>query len=155
MEQYDEAIKKQQTRHVEKVDQTAQAAGTTREKAAHELTADEQWRLSRQQQRETQKQQARGSDFYNETNDDTRLRQDGYQETEGSGYGASDNKIGQPAQENPAQQGYDPAQSGPRPSKRQPGAKIPTPGRETGTAWGENEHMGYTTDTPDQGNPAN
>ncbi|WP_201387517.1 hypothetical protein [Ktedonobacter sp. SOSP1-52] len=139
------------------IDRAAEAAGTTREKASRNLSPQEQQQLSRRQQYNQQaaELEQNQTDFYNESDDNTPLRQDGYEETEGSGYGETQNTIGQPAQENPAQQGYDPAQSGTQPSRRQPGAKVPAPGRETGTAWAENEQMGYTTDTPDRGNPAN
>lgn len=138
-------------------DRAAEAAGTTRERAARKLSPEEQQQLSRRQRHKKQiaESEQNHADFYNESNDNTPLRQDGYQETEGSGYGESQNTMGQPAQENPAQQGYDPAQSGTQPSKKQQGARVPAPGRETGTAWAENEQMGYSTDTPDRGNPAN
>lgn len=157
MEKRNDAAKQPYEEHIERVDRAAETAGTTREKAAHELSVHEQWELSHRQRETHQSNAARqeAADFYSETNDNTRLRQDGYQETEGSGYGETNDKVAQPPQENPAQQGYDPAQSGPHQSKRQPGAKVPAPGRETGNAWAENEQMGYTTDTPDHGNPAN
>lgn len=142
---------------VTNIDWATEAAGTARERAGDNLSPEEQQQLSRRQRYNQQAAESEQNlaDFYNESNDNTPLRQDGYQETEGSGYGESQNMVGQSAQENPAQQGYDPAQSGTQPSRRKPGAKVPTPGRETGTAWAENEQMGYTTDTPDRGNPAN
>ncbi|GHO45502.1 hypothetical protein [Ktedonospora formicarum] len=137
----------------ETIDQAARAVGTTREKAKQMLTPQEQYKLSRKQAQSSHSDKQTG--FYNEASDDMPVRQDGYQETEGSGYGESNNQIGQPAQDNPAQQGYDPRRSGPHTSKRRPGTKVPSPGRETGTAWAENEQMGYTMDTSDHSNPAN
>ena len=60
------------------------------------------------------------------------------------------------AQGNPApiQQVNDPSQSGVQPSINQPGQRVDMPGRETGTAWGEDQQNGYTTDTSDRRNPA-
>ncbi|HTK08879.1 MAG TPA: hypothetical protein VL485_17040 [Ktedonobacteraceae bacterium] len=84
-----------------------------------------------------------------------RRRQDGYADTQGPDYDDSQRTYGRPARDTPAQQGYDPAQSGVRPAKNQPGRRVDTPGRDTGTSWGQDEQMGSTTDTPDRQNPAN
>jgi len=113
------------------IDAAAEAAGTTREKVLQNISA-----VSSQQ--------------------DTRSHslQDGYLETEGESYGSSGKQYAQSPDANPAQQGYDPAQSGVRRAKNQPGTPAATPGRETGTSWGEDQQMGYTTDTPDRRNPA-
>lgn len=74
--------------------------------------------------------------------------QNGYRDTQGSGYGS-------PAGDNaPAQEGYDPTHSGVRHAQNRPGKSVDTPGRETGTSWGEDQQMGYTTDTPNRRNPA-
>jgi Mg-chelatase subunit ChlI len=116
------------------IDAAAEAAGTTREKVLQNISDVAQ----PSQQNVTSHRQ----------------RQDGYQETQGEGYGNSENHYGEPANSNPAQQGYDPAHSGVRHAKNQPGKSVETPGRETGTSWGEDQQMGYTTDTPDRRNPA-
>jgi hypothetical protein len=131
------------------VDRAARAAGTTRERAKQTLSPQEQQNLS-QRQRSPEKL----ANFYNESSDSTPIQQDGYQETGGSGSDEPGKRVGEPAQRNPAQQGYDPGHSGPHTSKRRPGTEAPSPGRETGTAWAENEQMGSTTDTPDRRNPA-
>jgi hypothetical protein len=81
-------------------------------------------------------------------------RQDGYSETQGAGYGTAQNTIGQPADATQAQSDYDPTHTGVRHAQNQPGTRPPTPGRETGTSWGEDQQMGATTDTPDRKNPA-
>jgi hypothetical protein len=124
------------SRHItlQDIDAAAQAAGTTREKIAQNIV--EGVRAGSQEERATG------------------MRQDGYLETEGSGYGASQSRVGEPASANPAQQGYDPAHSGVQPARNQPGRRSEIPGREEGTAYGENRQMGYTTDTPDRRNPA-
>lgn len=82
--------------------------------------------------------------------------QNGYRATQGSGYGQEPHTPTQ-APENAAaqsQQGYNPAHSGVQPAKHQPGEHVDAPGRETGTAWGEDLQMGSTTDTRDRKNPA-
>lgn len=80
-------------------------------------------------------------------------RRDGYRETEGPAYGDSRSGYGTPEGGlAPAEQGYDPAHSGVQPAKHKPGETINAPGRDTGTAWGENQQMGLT-DTPNR-NPA-
>lgn len=115
------------------IDAAAQAAGTTREKVLQNISDVAQ----------TSQQSTTSS---------ARPRQDGYLETEG--YGHTEERYGEPASTNPAQQGYNPAHSGARHAKNQPGKRVETPGRETGTSWGEDQQMGYTTDTPDRRNPA-
>ena len=114
------------------VDAAAQAAGTTREKAIENLAGE----------------------ALRHPQNATGPRQDGYLETEGGAYGQSKQHYGQPASETPAQQGYDPTHSGVRHARNRPGARVETPGRETGTAWGEDQQMGKSTDTPDRQNPA-
>ena len=81
-------------------------------------------------------------------------RQDGYSETQGTGYGQSQNTTGQPADAPQSQDNYDPTHSGVRHAQNQPGTRPQAPGRETGTSWGEDQQMGATTDTPDRKNPA-
>lgn len=81
--------------------------------------------------------------------------QDGYRDTQGSGYGQGQNENSQSGDTNaPAQQGYDPTHSGVRHAQNEPGKSVDVPGRETGTAWGEDQQMGYTTDTSDRENPS-
>ncbi|MBV9690962.1 MAG: hypothetical protein JO202_14790 [Ktedonobacteraceae bacterium] len=95
----------------------------------------------------TQPQSESAQGATNQGQDDIELR-DGYKDTQGMGYdqrGSTDQ----------AQQGYDPTHSGVRHAHNQPGERVDTPGRETGTAWGEDQQMGYSTDTPDRRNPAN
>jgi hypothetical protein len=118
------------------LDAAAQAAGTTREKVLANISDV------------TQTSQQNATSF-------ARPRQDGYLETEGTeGYGGTEERSGEPTNTNPAQQGYNPAYSGARHAKNQPGKQVETPGRETGTSWGNDQQMGYTTDTPDRRNPA-
>ncbi len=81
-------------------------------------------------------------------------RQDGYQETQGTGYGQTQNATGQSADATQAQTDYDPTHSGVRHAQNTPGTRPANPGRETGTSWGEDQQMGATTDTPDRKNPA-
>jgi hypothetical protein len=73
---------------------------------------------------------------------------DGYKDTQGMGYDQHSNT-------DQAQQRDDPAHSGVQHAQNQPGKQVDTPGRETGTAWGKDQQMGYSTDTPDRRNPAN
>jgi len=118
------------------IDAAAQAAGTTREKVLRNISDVTQ----------PAQQNATTS---------AHSRQDGYLETKGKeGYGRTEERSGEPASANPAQQGYNPTHSGARHAKNQPGTQVETPGRETGTSWGEDQQMGYTTDTPDRRNPA-
>lgn len=133
------------------------------------VSSDEQQAMTNQNQPEAMPAQARPyvakgnevpdespqPDVYTGSQDGTVLRQDGYRDTEGSTYGESKSSYGQPqGGKGPAEQGFDPAHSGAQPAKNVPGTKIDAPGRETGTAWGEDQQMGYTTDTPDRRNPA-
>lgn len=115
------------------IDEAAQAAGTTREKVLQNIS-------------DVAQPSAQSPTSHR--------RQDGYLETQGRGYGNSENHYGEPSGANSAQQGYDPAHSGVRHAKNQPGTRVETPGRETGTSWGEDQQMGQTTDTPDRRNPA-
>lgn len=82
--------------------------------------------------------------------------QNGYRETQGSGYDQEPHSPTQVSEDAAArsQQGYDPAHSGVRHAQNQPGEHVDAPGRETGTAWGEDLQMGSTTDTRDRKNPA-
>ncbi len=61
--------------------------------------------------------------------------QDGYSDTEGREY-----EREQPAHEQIA--GRDPAHSGARHARNKPGTPATAPGREEGTAWGENKQTG-------------
>ena len=97
---------------------------------------------------ESQREQGNKGDGQGGTQD----RQDGYRDTQGSGYASPDShpdasKVG-------AQEGYDPTHSGVRHAQNKPGQPVDVPGRETGTAWGEDQQMGKSTDTPDRRNPA-
>jgi hypothetical protein len=82
--------------------------------------------------------------------------QNGYRVTQGSGYGQEAHTPTQAPEDAVAQseQGYNPAHSGVQPAKHQPGEHVDAPGREIGTAWGEDLQMGSTTDTRDRKNPA-
>jgi hypothetical protein len=82
--------------------------------------------------------------------------QNGYRENQGSGYDEEQHSPTRTSEGAVARsrQGYDPAQSGVRPAKKRPGEHVDAPGRETGTAWGQDLQMGSTTDTPDRKNPA-
>ena len=95
----------------------------------------------------TQPQSGGTQDTASQGDDDIKLR-DGYKDTQGMGYDQHRNA-------DQAQQGYDPAHSGVRHAQNQLGKQVDTPGRETGSAWGEDQQMGYSTDTPDRRNPAN
>ncbi len=82
--------------------------------------------------------------------------QNGYRENQGSGYDEephSPTPVSDDAAARP-QQGYDPTHSGVRQSKNRPGVHVDAPGRETGTAWGQDLQMGSTTDTPNRKNPS-
>src|SRR5438270_964918 len=82
--------------------------------------------------------------------------QNGYRENQGSGYDEephSPTLVSDDAATR-AKQGYDPTHSGVRHAKNRPGERVDAPGRETGTAWGQDLQMGSTTDTRDQKNPA-
>jgi len=85
---------------------------------------------------------------YSQSQDSPNPRMNGVSDTEGSGYGQGQ---GDPSN---AQRGYNPAKSGVKPAQNTPGESVDTPGRETGSSWGEDQQMGQTTDTPDRRNPA-
>jgi hypothetical protein len=126
------------------IDAAAEAAGTTREKILQNISGEGQ-RYMRSQASTGQRPEE--GDMYDRPGD-------GYRDTEGAGYGQSQNSYARPEGTIPAQQGYDPAHSGARQSHKEPGKRVESPGRETGIAWGEDQQMGYTTDTPDRKNPA-
>ncbi len=88
---------------------------------------------------------------YSESQGDIQPRNDGLQDTMGSGYDPHNEGVNAA---DLAQQGYDPTHSGVRHAQNQPGQVIDTPGREVGTSWGEDEQMGSSTDTPDRRNPS-
>jgi hypothetical protein len=125
------------------IDAAAEAAGTTREKVLQNISSGGQRYMSSQASADQQPE----GDIYDRP-------RDGYRDTEGAGYGQTENSYARPEGTIPAQQGYDPAHSGARQSRREPGKRVESPGRETGIAWGEDQQMGYTTDTPDRKNPA-
>src|SRR5689334_17857461 len=70
------------------IDEAAQAAGTTREKVLQNIS-------------DVAQPSAQSPTSHR--------RQDGYLETQGRGYGNSENHYGEPSGANSAQQGYDPA----------------------------------------------
>jgi hypothetical protein len=119
----------QQNRPLKDIDATAKAQGTTRAKIQQSSASN----------RDSSSQPPLGPD----------QRRDGYYETQG--YGQSQNTV----DASDAQKNYDPAHSGVRHAQNKPGTRPPTPGRETGTSWGQDQQMGTTTDTPDRKNPAN
>lgn len=86
---------------------------------------------------------------YSQEQDENIKLRDGYKDTEGTGYNRQGGDTAQAAQE-----GYDPTQSGVRQAQNEPGKRVDVPGRETGSSWGEDQQMGYDTDTPDRKNPA-
>lgn len=162
---------------LEDIDAAAEAAGTTREKvieninaAAKENVPHHAWGEARNQPAQadvdygvsqsesTAEQQRLPQDpdsqltYHTDASGNQHLMRDGYAETERGGYGPVENQAGHAASN--AQEGYDPTQSGVRRSKRQPGQQVNEPGRETGTAWGEELEMGET-DNPHRTNPAN
>jgi hypothetical protein len=143
---------------LEDVDATARAQGTTRAKVLQNMAGGSQ---PPQDVTHADQQEATNQDGLSQEYDSDQLqsntagRQDGYNETQGTGYGQSQNTTGQPADATPqAQDDYDPTHSGVRHAQNRPGTRPPTPGRETGTSWGEDQQMGATTDTPDRKNPA-
>jgi hypothetical protein len=93
---------------------------------------------------------------YSQSQGPSHQMQNGYRETQGSGYGQEPHSPGQAPEDAAAQsqQGYNPALSGVQPAKHQPGEHVDAPGRETGTARGEDLQMGSTTDPRDRKNPA-
>lgn len=85
---------------------------------------------------------------YSESQGDLQPDNDGLRDTLGSDYTSQQ-------QNNPgmAQQGYDPTHSGTRRAQNTPGEVVDTPGRDVGSAWGDDEQMGSSTDTSDRRNP--
>ncbi len=146
-----------QKENLKNIDAVAKAKGTTRAKVLQDSTGDTQ---SSQDVTHANQQGITDQDaFSQEYNSDQFQsnpagRQDGYSETQGTGYGQSQNASGQSGDATQAQSEYDPAHSGVRHAQNRPGTRPPTPGRETGTSWGEDQQMGATTDTPDRKNPA-
>jgi len=144
---------------LEDIDAIAKAKGTTRAKVLQDTTRGTQstqddTHANQQGNTTTGHEHPHQDGFTPEYNSDQFQsnpvgRQDGYSETQGAGYGQSQNTTGQPSQDH-----YDPAHSGVRHAQNRPGTRPPTPGRETGTSWGEDQQMGTTTDTPDRKNPA-
>ena len=159
------------------IDAAAEAAGTTREKVIDNINAGVRKNQPHHAWGETKHQSAQNDIDYGEerggytdeqqnlpldpdsqltyrkdVSGHQHLMRDGYAETERGGYGPVENSVGQTHSN--AQQGLDPAHSGVRRSKRRPGEKADEPGRETGTAWGEELEMGET-DNPRRKNPAN
>ena len=88
---------------------------------------------------------------YSEAQGDLQPRNDGLQDTLGSGYDPHDEGVNAADM---SQQGYDPTHSGVRHAQNNPGQAVDTPGREVGTSWGEDQQMGSSTDTPDRRNPS-
>jgi hypothetical protein len=141
---------------LEDIDARARAEGTTRAKIQQQIASGAQ--ASQDVSGASQQPDApTGQGISNEQTFDqvqSGQQQDGYRDTQGTGYGQAQNTVGQPADANAAQNDYDPSHSGVRHAQNQPGTRPPTPGRETGTSWGEDQQMGSTTDTPDRKNPA-
>ena len=75
-------------------------------------------------------------------------RMDGMRDTEGSNY---DQKQGDT---NLAEQPANANRSGAQPAVNTPGTAVDTPGRDTGSAWGQDEQMGQGTDRSERRNPA-
>ncbi len=132
--------KDQRDRATQDIDADAREVGTTRERVREQKIASPQH--NRQASAPTELEPR-----YTEGQENAVHRQDGYKETEGSNYAPS-------ADAKKAQEGYDPTHSGARQAQNKPGKQVDTPGRETGTSWGEDQQMGTTTDTADRGNPA-
>jgi len=150
----DEKRAEEQKTTLEDIDAAAKARGTTRAKVLQDIADGTQSAqdITHAGQRTTKQ------DGLNQEYDSDQLqsnpvgRQDGYSETQG-GY-EQYNSAGQPAHDIESQDAYDPTHSGVRHAQNRPGTRPPTPGRETGTAWGQDQQMGATTDTPDRKNPA-
>ena len=159
------------------IDAAAEAAGTTREKVIDNINAGVRKNQPHHAWGEAKHQSAQDDVDYGEERGECadgqqnlpfdpdsqltyrkdvsghqHLMRDGYAETERGGYGPVENRIGHTRSS--AQQGLDPTQSGVRRSKRRSGEEADEPGRETGTAWGEELEMGET-DNPNRKNPAN
>jgi hypothetical protein len=159
------------------LDAAAEAAGTTREKVIENINSGTQSNLPHRAWDEAQgpsdqseidygisrSEKAQGHQDVTPDSDTglTRrndvpghehLMRDGYAETQGSDYGVIHNGVGRPPSD--AQEGYDPAHSGVRHARNQPGKQVDEPGRETGTAWGEDLQMGKTDNPEERRNPA-
>nr|BBH91083.1 hypothetical protein KTC_58340 [Thermosporothrix sp. COM3] len=135
------------------IDEAARAAGTTRERVVMNIVHSMQKIQQVEEYRRRTGSYPVSMHHPGEANlhDEESERMDGYVETQRRGYGEVHNTVGQPASQNPAQQGYDPAHSGVQSSRKRPGARVPSPGREEGTAWANSKE--YTTDSPEEGNP--
>ena len=160
------------------IDAAAEAAGTTREKVIQNIEKGTQENLPHHAWGEARNTTDQSEIDYGvahtentqqdrkmRTDDNTQLThnrdaqghehlmRDGYAETQGSDYGAVQNRTGQAASD--AQDNYDPKHSGVRHAKNEPGREADEPGRETGTAWGEEMQMGKTDNPDERTNPAN
>jgi len=140
---------------LEDIDEIAREEGTTRAKILQEIASGtrspELTNAAQGNIPESGLSQEYASDQFQSSSSS---RQDGYSETQGTGYGQAQNATGQPADATQAQNDYDPTHSGVRHAQNRPGTRPPIPGRETGTSWGQDQQMGATTDTPDRENPA-
>ncbi len=86
--------------------------------------------------------------MYSESQGDLQPRNDGLRDTFGSDTNQQQNNPGM------AQQGYDATKSGAKRAQNTPGEVVDTPGRDVGSAWGEDEQMGSSTDTSERRNPS-
>jgi hypothetical protein len=130
----------QRDRTTQDIDAAAREAGTTRERVREQKSEAVQPSRHASPPAEPQSR-------ITEEQDRPIHHQDGYKETEGHSYAPSPDAK-------KAQEGYDPTHSGARKAQNRPGKRVDTPGRETGTSWGEDQQMGITTDTSDRRNPA-
>jgi hypothetical protein len=160
------------------IDAAAEAAGTTREKVIENINSGTQnnlphrawgeaqgpsdqseidYGISRSESAQEQQNVTPDSDTGLTHRKDAlgheHLMRDGYAETQGSDYGTIHNNVGRVPGN--IQEGYDPAHSGVRHARNRPGEKADAPGRETGTAWGEDLQMGKTDNPEERRNPAN
>ena len=85
---------------------------------------------------------------YSEGQGSLRPHMDGMRDTEGINY---DQLQGDP---NLAEKTANPNRSGIQPAINKPGTNVDTPGRDTGSAWGNDEQMGSSTDTSERRNLA-
>lgn len=160
------------------LDAAAVAAGTTREKVIENINSGTQnnlphrawgeaqgptdqseidYGISRsehiQEHQEVTSSSDNGLTHHKDASGHEHLMRDGYAQTQGYDYAASRNDGGQMSGD--VQEGYDPAHSGVRHARNRPGEKVDEPGRETGTAWGEDLQMGKTDNPEERRNPAN
>jgi hypothetical protein len=152
----DEKRAEEQNTTLEDIDAAAKARGTTRAKVLQDIADGTQ---SAQDVTHAGQRTTKQDSFSQEYNSDQFQsnpsgRQDGYSETQGTGYKQSSTTDGQAVDATQPQDNYDPTHSGVRHAQNRPGTRPPTPGRETGTSWGQDQQMGATTDTPDRKNPA-